>query len=47
LACVSAASGDIPPLMIFNRLRLECKLSADENTMFAQQKSGWMDGDIY
>jgi len=37
----------MPPLMIFNRLRPEYKLGADENTMFAQQKSGWMDGDIY
>jgi len=46
LACVNAAGSSLPALMIFNRLRPEYKLGADEDTMFAQQKSGWMNGEI-
>jgi len=47
LACVSAAGSTLPPLMIFNTLRPEYKLGAEEETMFAQQKSGWMNSEIY
>jgi len=47
LAYVSAAGDDMPPLMIFYRVNPEYKLGTDENTTFAQQKLGWVNGDIY
>lgn len=47
LACLSAAGGEMPPLMIFNKLLPEYKHGADLETMFAVQKSGYMESAIY
>ncbi|KXJ15434.1 Jerky protein [Exaiptasia diaphana] len=51
LACASACGDTIPPLFIFKnksgRVPQSVKEDAPPGTLFASQKSGWIDKDIY
>ena len=49
LACVSAAGYAIPPMIIFDRLRLQQEFTVGEipGTLYGTSKKGWIDSELF